>query len=247
MNDTFLYFAYGSNMLSRRLKAANRAPSAEPVGTGFVLNYTLTFNKRSTDGSGECDMQASADSGAMVRGVLYRISAVEKRALDRAEGVGYGYREGVVDVHFGEQAVFLPEALLLLGLEPDAYRIDGPKILGSVVDTLVRPAGGLRAALVALRQAVVQLGGEAPESWECGRRAATDRATRLVGEARSRRASIPGMTIHQAKGREWNHVGIRLNSAELGFLKDGLDPTQESHRTLYVALTRARDSVTLVD
>jgi DNA helicase-2/ATP-dependent DNA helicase PcrA len=55
---------------------------------------------------------------------------------------------------------------------------------------------------------------------------------------------VPGMTIHQAKGREWNHVGVILSTNELARLSSGLDRETESDRALYVALTRARDSVT---
>ncbi|WP_149828436.1 ATP-binding domain-containing protein [Streptomyces tailanensis] len=51
---------------------------------------------------------------------------------------------------------------------------------------------------------------------------------------------IPGMTCHQAKGREWDRVGGRLEAADAAALRRGLDPTEESHRALYVALTRAR-------
>jgi DNA helicase-2/ATP-dependent DNA helicase PcrA len=55
------------------------------------------------------------------------------------------------------------------------------------------------------------------------------------------------MTIHQAKGREWNHVGVRLSAGEIAILAGGLDPATESHRALYVALTRACNAVTLID
>jgi hypothetical protein len=49
-----LIFAYGSNMLERRLTA--RTPSAIPVGTAYVEEYRLTFDKVSTDGSGKCEI-----------------------------------------------------------------------------------------------------------------------------------------------------------------------------------------------
>jgi hypothetical protein len=43
MPETFLCFAYGSNMLTRRLAA--RTPSAVAVGTAYVEGYRLTFDK----------------------------------------------------------------------------------------------------------------------------------------------------------------------------------------------------------
>jgi DNA helicase II / ATP-dependent DNA helicase PcrA len=57
---------------------------------------------------------------------------------------------------------------------------------------------------------------------------------------------IPGMTIHHAKGREWNHVGVRLFQSEQQHLIRGLSQERESDRAVYVALTRAKRSVRLV-
>jgi gamma-glutamylcyclotransferase len=86
LNDnTFTYFAYGSNMLSRRLKAASRAPSGEPIGTGYVSNRRLTFDKVSKDGSGKCDIESTADSTDRAYGVLFKIALLEKQSLDSAE------------------------------------------------------------------------------------------------------------------------------------------------------------------
>ncbi|WP_170214943.1 UvrD-helicase domain-containing protein [Streptomyces otsuchiensis] len=51
---------------------------------------------------------------------------------------------------------------------------------------------------------------------------------------------VPGMTCHQAKGREWNRVGVKLLDEDIAALRGGLDPADEEHRALYVALTRAR-------
>ncbi|MFF9106085.1 UvrD-helicase domain-containing protein [Streptomyces rubrogriseus] len=51
---------------------------------------------------------------------------------------------------------------------------------------------------------------------------------------------ILGLTCHQAKGREWDHVGVRLEETDVQALRQGLTYTKEDHRMLYVALTRAR-------
>ncbi|MGX1759384.1 UvrD-helicase domain-containing protein [Streptomyces lydicus] len=51
---------------------------------------------------------------------------------------------------------------------------------------------------------------------------------------------VPGLTCHQAKGREWDYVGVRLEESDLKALRTGLDPDDEDHRKIYVALTRAR-------
>ena len=75
-------------MLLSRLQASNRAPSAKKMRIGFVKGRTLTFNKKSTDGSGKCTMEV-ASHDRQVYGVLYEISSQEKVFLDKAE-VGYG-------------------------------------------------------------------------------------------------------------------------------------------------------------
>jgi DNA helicase-2/ATP-dependent DNA helicase PcrA len=51
---------------------------------------------------------------------------------------------------------------------------------------------------------------------------------------------IPGLTCHQAKGREWDRVGVHLEEPDREALRAGLDHTRETHRMLYVALTRGR-------
>ena len=93
-----LYFAYGSNMLTKRLHAANRAPSAVAVGIGFVNGRRLTFDKVSSDGAGKCDIEASGNSACRVYGVLFELAESDKPQLDRAEGLGKGYREENVEV-----------------------------------------------------------------------------------------------------------------------------------------------------
>jgi gamma-glutamylcyclotransferase len=92
---TFHYFAYGSNMLSERLK--ERCPSARALGIAQLPGYTLRWHKRSKDGSGKCDVVAYRD-GQVVFGVVYEIDVSERAALDRAEGCGYGYERRDVEV-----------------------------------------------------------------------------------------------------------------------------------------------------
>jgi superfamily I DNA/RNA helicase len=51
------------------------------------------------------------------------------------------------------------------------------------------------------------------------------------------------MSIHHAKGREWDHVVVRLSAADQYQLARGLSQQRASDRALYVALTRAKQSV----
>lgn len=96
--ETFRYFAYGSNMLERRLLAAERAPSAKSIGIGYVEGRRLTFDKVSQDGSGKCDAETTKNNSDRVYGVLFEIASTEKSALDKAEGLHKGYGEERVDV-----------------------------------------------------------------------------------------------------------------------------------------------------
>lgn len=53
---------------------------------------------------------------------------------------------------------------------------------------------------------------------------------------------IPGLTVHQAKGREWPRVGVALSTKDEQVLAGGLRELEEEHCVLYVALTRAKES-----
>ncbi|HED12762.1 MAG TPA: gamma-glutamylcyclotransferase [Gammaproteobacteria bacterium] len=85
------YFAYGSNLHPARLR--KRAPSAEVIGVVQLVGWHLRFHKRSKDGSGKCNIIRTDQPTNVVYGVVYEIDPMEKGALDRAEGLGYGYDE----------------------------------------------------------------------------------------------------------------------------------------------------------
>jgi len=82
-----LYFGYGSNMLTQRLRV--RVPSANPIATGSLPGYRLRFHKRSRDGSGKCNIVPSEDD--VVHGVLFDVNRGELDVLDEAEQRGRGY------------------------------------------------------------------------------------------------------------------------------------------------------------
>ena len=70
--STFLYFAYGANMLFRRLHASDRAPSAVAIDIGFVRGRRFSFGKVSRDGSGKCDLEATGNLKDRAYGVLFK-------------------------------------------------------------------------------------------------------------------------------------------------------------------------------
>lgn len=85
---TFCYFAYGSNMLTERLKA--RCPGATATGRGFADGAIIEFSKPSKDESGKATLRQKA--GARTVGVLFEIPKAELHDLDTHEGLGKGYR-----------------------------------------------------------------------------------------------------------------------------------------------------------
>jgi len=99
--ESFVTFAYGSNMSAARLR--ERCPSARAIGIAELPGHELRWHKRSRDGSGKCDIVAS--DAISVFGVLYEIAAHEKPALNSAEGLGAGYEEIDIDVNCGGERV----------------------------------------------------------------------------------------------------------------------------------------------
>ena len=69
--DSFITFAYGSNMPSARLRG--RCPSARAIGIAELRGHELRWHKRSKDGSGKCDSATHANKHHMV----YRLDAVD--------------------------------------------------------------------------------------------------------------------------------------------------------------------------
>jgi len=91
-----LYFSYGSNMSSRRLR--DRVPSADFMIVATLHGHELRCHKVSRDGSGKCDAYETGDSNHCVIGVVFDINASEKQLLDLKEGLGSGYEEKIVSL-----------------------------------------------------------------------------------------------------------------------------------------------------
>lgn len=93
--DELRYFAYGSNMSTRRLR--QRVPSAEKIDLARLPGYRLAWHKKGGDGSGKCDI-VPGSAADVVYGVLYAIDAIHKPRLDRAESLGTGYDQRHIDL-----------------------------------------------------------------------------------------------------------------------------------------------------
>jgi cation transport regulator ChaC len=137
--EAFVYFAYGSNMLSRRLR--ERTPSATVIGTGHVEGRRLAFHKAGRDGSAKCDIQATDAVTDKAYGVLFRIACSEKGALDRAEGLGEGYSEENLLVQRDDGTRVTAKAYIATAIEPTLRPYDwykGLVVAGAVENGLPR-------------------------------------------------------------------------------------------------------------
>ncbi len=92
---TIYYFAYGSNMCLGRLR--KRTPSCKFITTAKLEGYDLRFHKESRDGSGKADAYRTDNPDDKIWGVVFEISDLEKSKLDKAEGLGHGYNECVIE------------------------------------------------------------------------------------------------------------------------------------------------------
>ncbi|CAB3240972.1 unnamed protein product [Arctia plantaginis] len=84
IENTFLYFAYGSNLLKKRIHINN--PSAQFLGSGRLDDHQLDFMKYSENWRGtSATIIPTKDSH--VWGAIWRINNADMEALDRQEGV----------------------------------------------------------------------------------------------------------------------------------------------------------------
>ena len=115
-----LYFAYGSNMSHRRLRA--RVPSAEFISLAYLERHALRFHKRGRDGSAKCDAYHTGESNDLVIGVVFRIDPGQRQHLDAAEGLGNGYETKPVSL-----------------LTPERTLLEAFTYYATMIDTQLRP------------------------------------------------------------------------------------------------------------
>ncbi|MDZ7662079.1 gamma-glutamylcyclotransferase family protein [Thiohalophilus sp.] len=117
------YFAYGSNMSTRRIQA--RAPSATKLNTARLEGHRLAFHKISdNDDTAKCDACETGDETDCVHGVVFTLSEQDKPALDRAEGLGRGYAEKVVRVSLTDGDVVEAITYYAIRIDPGLKPLD---------------------------------------------------------------------------------------------------------------------------
>ncbi|XP_034836001.1 gamma-glutamylcyclotransferase-like [Maniola hyperantus] len=84
--DTFLYFAYGSNLLKKRIRINN--PTAEFIGVGRLDGHQLDFMKYSDHWRGTSATIVPTENAQIhVWGAVWRLHNSDMPALDKQEGV----------------------------------------------------------------------------------------------------------------------------------------------------------------
>ena len=91
-----LIFAYGSNMLTRRIQ--DRVASAVPLCVGYVSRYRFAFNKRGRDGSAKANAAFTGVPTDRVWGIVFALPETDQPRLDEFEP---GYDRIAIDV-FGK-------------------------------------------------------------------------------------------------------------------------------------------------
>lgn len=137
-----------------------------------------------------------------------------------------------------EDATYLGDALTALAvLDADVPRQLEPE-LQQVIEIL---RDERRAALNAAYARLVSIISDvSPRPMRNAHHAHTSRLAEVARRLRHGVQLVPGLTTHQAKGREWDRVGLRLSDSEQAALAGGLSESSDTHRKLYVACTRAR-------
>ncbi|WP_420637735.1 UvrD-helicase domain-containing protein [Candidatus Poriferisocius sp.] len=138
----------------------------------------------------------------------------------------------VAQARLGVAALGQAEAARCLRRDREEIDLDVP------LQQLRDPAVPREEVMEALRVAT-KVGGERKPALPAARRSSRlDRLDLLRYWLLTEKCYVPGLTFHQAKGKEWPHVHIALNVESRAALAQGLDPQIEDHRKIYVGSTR---------
>ena len=140
---------------------------------------------------------------------------------------------------FSVEATYLGDALTSLGVidEDDFLPTIGAR-LHAIVETLRSPgASAVRDAYAQLAALVAQ---HTTRALRKAHPAHTGRLAMVQQRLLFSGRPVPGLTTHQAKGGEWDAVGVKLADTHRARLAAGLSVEAETDRKLYVACTRAR-------
>lgn len=194
-----------------------------------------------TGGAGDLDVVLASEWATLWSTSIQVLPFSFGRVGNRVDAALAVLLDQVVTSHFGELSTFGPDAAVILGLDPATMRADGTSALVTVLDRLGNGTQAqAEAALSLLRETLVALGSRPiPRLQAANEAIRVDRLQQLAARLKSTKL-VPGLTIHQAKGREWDKVGVALTAPEQSRLAAGLSQASATDRALYVALTRAK-------
>ena len=145
---------------------------------------------------------------------------------------------------FNEDATYLREALTALAIADPELPRQLETDLQEVVDLLrVKDPQSLKRSYEALTKVMREV---SPRVMRRAHPAHTGRLAEVSKRLLRAGRPVPGLTAHQAKGREWETVAVRLAASEEAALQAGLSVEDDTHRKLYVACTRARQDTIAV-
>ncbi|KQX08188.1 MULTISPECIES: UvrD-helicase domain-containing protein [unclassified Leifsonia] len=130
-------------------------------------------------------------------------------------------------------------AIARLGLDRERFQAAQDRVLQPIVAGL-RTGRAPTDALDGLRDAIRDFGVSRPR--RLGATAEIERIAQLerLAARLAKDSVVPGLTVYQAKGREWERVGVVLTRAQRALLTTGLHELEDEHCVVYVALTRAK-------
>ena len=139
---------------------------------------------------------------------------------------------------FSLDATYLNDALTALAItDRDVPRQIEPE-LQEITETL--RAGGKASVTAAYAQMAQLVSQISPRQLRPAHHRHTSRLALVQHRIAYPGRPVPGLTTHQAKGGEWEAVGIHLTPEERGTLAAGLRVGRDTDRKLYVACTRAQ-------
>lgn len=146
----------------------------------------------------------------------------------------------MVRAHLGANSYGREAAIVRLGLDRDAVNLRQDEILRPILDALTSGTA-VNEVLDRLRDAVVELGAlRRPNRLKAATEAVRLEELTMLFQRTKQDKLIPGLTVHQAKGREWMRVGVVLSEKEGQLLANGLRELEDDDCVVYVALTRAK-------
>jgi len=103
----------------------DRVPSAKKVDIGIIEKHQLKFHKVSKkDGSAKCDARETGNPEHLLYGVVFHISEEEKPALDKKEGLGYGYEQKDVQIILKNGPALEAFTYYATNIDPDLKPLD---------------------------------------------------------------------------------------------------------------------------